>query len=210
MCRPNGSRGVSDVQARVPAVVTDLANTLAVIGPTRGDVVNWNAVEAVYGHPFPADYRAFVAAFGQGSIEEMVGIRIPAVTSEERYEYRVSPLAPHALADEAVSEWDASSRTGEYRLEDLLIWGETAAADTLAWIAADPAPGRWPVAVYKRSRAAWSVYPGGMADFLLRLLRDGFEEWPISDTSLRGIPEPRFLHDKDEETMWESGTNPWE
>lgn len=201
---------MSDEQSRVPAVVTDLAKELTVIGPTRGDVIDWNAAEAVYGRPFPADYRAFVALFGHGSIEEMVGIRIPAVTSEESYQNKVSPLAPDALADATVNNWAAPVKAGEYRLEDLLIWGETAAADTFAWIAADSDPDRWPVAVYSRFELAWSVYPGGMAEFLLRLLRDGFEEWPISDTSLRGVTRPRFLHDQDEEAAWESGTNPWE
>ncbi|MFD7497707.1 hypothetical protein ACFV8T_36110 [Streptomyces sp. NPDC059832] len=201
---------MSDEQSRGPAVVTDLAKELTVIGPTRGDAIDWNASEAVYGRLFPADYRAFVALFGHGSIEEMVGIRTPAVTSEELHQNKVSPLAPHALADTTVNNWAAPVQAGEYRLEDLLIWGETTAADTFAWIAADSDPDRWPVAVYSRFELAWSVYPGGMAEFLLRLLRDGFEEWPISDTSLRGVTRPRFLHDQDEEAAWESGTNPWE
>ncbi|MGK4586128.1 hypothetical protein [Kitasatospora sp. HPMI-4] len=197
-------------QPHVRNVMDDIRKFLTCIGPTYGDSLDWNAVKAVYGRSFPADYQAFVTAFGSGSIEEVVGIRIPASTHEELYENKVSPLSTEALADDTVNRWSDPSQTGRHRLEDLLIWGETAAADTLCWIATDPAADQWPVAVYSRSTLAWSVYPGGMAEFLLRLLRDEFEEWPISDDSLRDISRPRFLHDKDEEAAWELGVNPWD
>ncbi|MFE6869233.1 hypothetical protein ACFVFS_22070 [Kitasatospora sp. NPDC057692] len=64
--------------------------------------------------------------------------------------------------------------------------------------------------MYSRMEAAWSVFPYGMVEFLLRSVYDDFDEWPISDTSLRDVAQPRFLHDRDEEAGWESGTNPWE
>ncbi|MFJ4188279.1 hypothetical protein [Kitasatospora sp. NPDC089509] len=49
-----------------------------------------------------------------------------------------------------------------------------------------------------------------MAEFLLKLLRDKWQPWPISDCSLQGMADPRFLHSKDEAAGWESDNNPWE
>ncbi|MCG6499992.1 SMI1/KNR4 family protein [Kitasatospora sp. A2-31] len=182
---------------------------LSCIGPTCGDSVDWGAAEKLYGKPFPGDYQAFAAAFGGGSIEQVVGIRMPAVTPDELHGNTVSRISEAALADEAVNRWRPSEQ-GRHRLEDLLIWGETAAADTLCWITADPDPDRWPVAVYSRGNLEWSVYSCGMAEFLLKLLRNEWQPWPISDASLQDMADPRFLHDKDEAAGWESGSDPWE
>ncbi|MGW3039696.1 hypothetical protein ACWC9T_06495 [Kitasatospora sp. NPDC001159] len=65
------------------SAVTELLQVLSCIGPTCGDTVDWSAAERVQGHFFPADYRALAAAFGSGSIEQLVGTRIPAVSSGE-------------------------------------------------------------------------------------------------------------------------------
>ncbi|MFD4656190.1 hypothetical protein ACFWP2_11240 [Kitasatospora sp. NPDC058444] len=114
------------------------------------------------------------------------------------------------LVDDSAIDWYDTAQVGLHRLEDMLVWGDTEAADILCWIAADPDPDRWPVALYSRFHAAWLVYSCGMTEFLLRLLRNEFEEWPLSDVGLRTISDPRFLHDRDEETAWEQGINPWE
>lgn len=192
-----------------PAAMAGLGEVLSCIGPTCGDTVDWSAAERVHGTSFPADYRAFAAAFGSGSIEQVVGICIPAVSSDERKGNTVSRLSKAALADRSVNRW-APAEKGRHRLEDLLIWGETAAADTLCWITTDPDPDRWPVAVYSRGDLEWSVYPCGMAEFLLGLLRDEWQPWPISDSSIQDMVNPRFLHDKDEEASYEVGVDPWE
>ncbi|WP_433728004.1 hypothetical protein ACQP0C_37770 [Nocardia sp. CA-129566] len=186
-----------------------LGEVLSCIGPTCGDTVNWSAAEKIYETAFPADYRSFVAAFGSGTIEEMVVVFTPVVSSEEVRMVKVSRLSEAALADEGVNEWAPADR-GRYRLEDLLIWGGTAAADTLCWITTDQDPDRWPVAVYSRMNHEWSVYPCGMAEFLLKLVRNEWHPGPISDTSLEGVADPRFLHDKDEAAAYEAGLGPWE
>ncbi|MFD8696409.1 SMI1/KNR4 family protein [Kitasatospora purpeofusca] len=199
---------MSDEQSAAIAAMASLGEVLSCVGPTCGDTVDWIAAEKVHGTSFPSDYRAFVAAFGNGSIEEMVGVHLPA-TSDELQFGTLSRLSDEALADFAVNQWAPADR-GRYRLEDLLIWGWTGAADTLCWITADPDPDRWPVAVYSRGDHEWSVYPCGMAEFLLKLLRDEWPQCPISDSSLQGMPDPRFLHNKDEAAAWELGNNPWE
>ncbi|WP_053646676.1 SMI1/KNR4 family protein [Streptomyces sp. XY431] len=199
---------MSDDQSAAIAAMASLGEVLSCVGPTCGDIVDWIAAEKVHGTPFPADYRAFVAAFGNGSIEEMVGVDIPATSDELRFG-TLSRLSEAALADFAVNRWAPADR-GRHRLEDLLIWGETGAADTLCWITTDPDPDRWPVAVYSRMNLEWSVYPCGMAEFLLKMLRDEWPQCPISDSSLQGMPDPRFLHNKDAAASWELGNNPWE
>ncbi|MFJ7280587.1 hypothetical protein [Kitasatospora sp. NPDC098663] len=200
---------MSDDQSAASAAMAGIGELLSCIGPTCGDTVDWNAAEKVYRTSFPVDYRAFVAAFGSGSIEEMVGILIPAVSSDEQQGNTVSRLSEVALADFSVNRWSSADR-GRHRLEDLLIWGETAAADTFCWITSDPDPDRWPVAVYSRGDLEWSVYPCGMVEFLLKLLRNEWPKWPISDDSLQDVEDPRFLHDKDEAAGRESGDDPWE
>ncbi|WP_328410868.1 hypothetical protein [Nocardia sp. NBC_00403] len=192
-----------------PAAVASLTRMLSCIGPTCGDSIDWGSAERIYGTSFPADYRAFVAAFGSGTIEEMVMVFTPAVSSAESHTLEVSRLSESALADDVVNHW-ALADQGRYRLEDLLIWGSTAAADTLCWITTDPNPDLWPIAVYTRFDLEWTVYPCGMAEFLLKLLRDQWHPWPISDTSLRHDTHPRFLHDKDEAAAYEAGRDPWE
>ncbi|MEV0028639.1 hypothetical protein [Nocardia sp. NPDC050793] len=192
-----------------PAAMAGLGEVLSCIGPTCGDTIDWIAVERIYGTSLPTDYRAFVAAFGSGMIEQMVAIFIPVVSAAEPRMLKVSRLSEAALTADEVNQWALADR-GRYRLEDLLIWGGTAAADTLCWITTDPDPDRWPVAVYSRGDLEWSVYPCGMAEFLLELLRNEWQRWPISDDSLQDAVDPRFLHDKDEAASYEAGLDPWE
>ncbi|MFD9591982.1 hypothetical protein ACFWA9_04385 [Kitasatospora sp. NPDC059973] len=200
---------MSDDQLAATGAMASLGDALSCIGPTCGDAIDWSAAKRMYDTSFPSDYRAFVAAFGSGSIEQMIYIFVPAVTSAESQANTVSRLSEAALADVSVNEWAPPFRN-LHRLEDLLIWGSTAAADTLCWVTTDPDPDRWPVAVYSRSTLEWSVYPCGMAEFLSKLLRDELQPWPISDISLQGVIDPRFLHDKDEAAGWEAGEDPWE
>lgn len=186
--------------------VAELARILTRVGPTRGSDLEWPEVEANYGTRFPTDYMEFISAFGCGSIEEQLAVRIPGVQGDEE---RVTPLSSAALAEPVVRNWSDPSLVGRYRLEDMLIWGEGVGADTLCWIAEDSNPDKWPVAVYARSDLAWTVYECGMVEFILRLLRDDFSKWPLTDESLRGWPGARFLHEKDEKAALEQGNDPW-
>ncbi|MFJ9843640.1 hypothetical protein ACIRYZ_24935 [Kitasatospora sp. NPDC101155] len=49
-----------------------------------------------------------------------------------------------------------------------------------------------------------------MAEFLLKLLRNEWQPWPISDNSLQDMVDPRFLHDKDAGASYEAGVDSWE
>ncbi|MFF3226700.1 hypothetical protein ACFYV7_28160 [Nocardia suismassiliense] len=194
------------------AAMAGLAEVLSCIGPTCGDIVDWGAAERVYRVSFPADYRAFVAAFGSGMISEIVVVHTPAVSSAESLMLKVSRLSERALADEGVNQWAPADR-GRYRLEDLLIWGGTSAADTLCWITTDPDPDRWPVAVYSRMNLEWSVYPCGTVEFLHKLQRNEWQRWPISEApwhDTAGARKLEFLHQNDEAAAYEVEVDPWE
>ncbi|MFE9403996.1 hypothetical protein ACFYNY_19710 [Streptomyces sp. NPDC006530] len=173
-----------------------------------GDCVDRDAVEAVNGHRFPADYMEFIAHLGEGSFEESLGIRLPALADWDT-EGRICPISAEALADPLTGQWTDAEAAAAYNLEDMLIWGETAGADTLCWIASDKDPDAWPIAVYSRGDLAWTVYPCTLTEFILRIIRGDFDECPISDASLFGMESPRFLTVRQETALMDQGINPW-
>lgn len=188
--------------------IEELSGILVTLGGDAGDDVDWGVVESEYRVGFPADYKKFVQIFGNGTIEGMIGIKIPIATSDPMVR-RVAPLPASMLADPAFDEWAEPGLEGACRLDQILVWGETDSADTLAWIASEKNPDKWPVVVYKRSDAVWRVYDCGVIEFLAKLLKGEFAECPISDSSLMDISSPRFLHDREEERLAEQGLYPW-
>ncbi|RKE17194.1 SMI1/KNR4 family protein [Streptomyces sp. TLI_171] len=157
----------------------------------RGEPIDWAAAELAHG-PFPSDYREFVDTYGAGSIDGLLGIGHPLVISEPG----VVPIDVAEETDDARLHF-ARVRTG---LPDevadasaLRGWGDTAGADTLAWIAVDPDPDRWPVVVWSRSKGEWLVQGSGMADFLVGLLAGELAQCPLSDLSLWGRPEQEYI-----------------
>ncbi|GGU66273.1 SMI1/KNR4 family protein [Streptomyces lavendofoliae] len=187
--------------------VEALSEMLTPFGDDIGDVVDWEAVKSAYGTDFPEDYKAFVRLFGNGTVEGMIGVRIPIVTVDPMVR-RVAPLSSSIRTDPAFNRW--ADPNMDYTLDQLLVWGETDSADVLCWIAVGSNPDGWPVAVYVRGDAAWTVYRCGMAEFLVKLLRGEFSECPITDASLMGLQNPRFLHDREEERLAEQGVYPWD
>lgn len=190
------------------SALAGLAAVLSCIGPTCGDTIDWSSCAI----SFPADYRAFVSAFGNGSIEGVIDILVPAVTSAQPHAPTLARMSDVVADWENPLDWEFrwAAANRRYRREDLLIWGGTCAGDTLCWVTTDPDPQRWPVAVYARGRLEWSVYPCGMAEFLVKLLRNEWPRNPISDDSFEEIVDPRFQHEKDESAAYAAGVYPWE
>lgn len=185
----------------------ELAGLLTRVGD-GGDAVDWKAVEQEYGTSFPQDYMEFVANFGDGSIEEMLWIAIPVSTADPLVR-RVDRLPQQILEYPEANEWEDPAAADEYRLEDVLVWGETSEADVLGWIANGPDPEEWPLAVFSRGNGSWSVYHCTMSEFIVRLLRSEFERCPVGVSRLSGLPNPRFLHTSEEARLKELGINPW-
>ncbi|MFG2715262.1 SMI1/KNR4 family protein [Streptomyces goshikiensis] len=184
-----------------------LSESLRLLG-SGGDEVDWKAVEIEYGVRFPKDYIDFVANFGEGSIEETLWVSIPTINADPT-KRRVDRLPEEVIEFPEANEWEDPSSAQKYRLEDLLIWGETSEADVLAWITTASAPEKWPLAVFSRSAATWSVLACSMTEFLTRLLRAEFDHCPISTKTLSGLTDPRFLHSAEETRLKDLGINPW-
>lgn len=95
-----------------------------------------------------------------------------------------------------------------YRVEDMLVWGETSGADALCWITVGE-PDEWPVAVWERHGGGWAVYACGMVEFLLKVIRAEFDRCPFSEIVVWGDRSPRFLHEREEERLFDTGIDPW-
>ncbi|MBT2403236.1 MULTISPECIES: SMI1/KNR4 family protein [unclassified Streptomyces] len=194
--------------AKIEGPLSELLDLVVRKEGSAGDVVNWGGAEAVNGHRFPLDYMNFIERLGGGSFEESLDVRLPLVTASDA-EHRICPISPEALADPLTHRWTDPDAAATYRVEDMLIWGETAGADTLCWIAGDSAPDAWPIAVYSRNDLAWTVYHCTLTEFILRTLRAEFDACPLSDASLFGLESPRFLTAREETEMMDQGIDPW-
>ncbi|WP_327349267.1 hypothetical protein OG772_05970 [Streptomyces sp. NBC_01321] len=189
-----------------------LSGLLTSFEGSAGDMVDWGVIESAYGTVFPLDYKEFVQRFGHGTIEGGIATLIPVVTSDPMVR-RVAPLPDLVRADPNFNRW--AERGQVYSLDQIPVWGgggggETHSADVLGWVATGADPHAWPLAVWARGDAAWAVHDCGMVEFLIKLLAGDFPEWPISDTSLMGIQNARFLHDRQEERLAEEGIYPWD
>lgn len=157
---------------------------------------------------FPGDYREFVSAFGAGSIEDSLYVSIPR-PGEPTAPLTAGRLPPDALLADSLRDWRMPAQASQYRLEDMLLWGQTNGGDTLCWVTSDPDPDNWQVAVWARQWGGWSVYGCGMTEFLLRLLQADFDTCPISVASLWAKGTARFLNFREEERLREAGMDPW-
>ncbi|PWI14474.1 hypothetical protein DI272_10160 [Streptomyces sp. Act143] len=176
-------------------------------GGAAGDEVDWPAAAAELGvASFPEDYVRLVDAYGAGSFEDALFISIPRPGSPS------APLTVGRLPDDAVtsmSEWQEPTLRSRHSLTDMLVWGQTNAADALCWITSDVDPQRWPVAVWQRQGGGWKTYDCGAVEFLVRLLRGDFSECPVSDESLWRARTARFLNFRDEVRLLGAGVDPW-
>lgn len=195
---------MDDVVSRLRDVVSLLHE-----GGEAGDEVDWAAAAADLDVPsFPTDYKTFVEVFGAGSFEDSLFVSIPR-PGETAAELTVARLPAEALLSDAWEEWQQATETDLYRLEDMLVWGETNGSDALCWVASNPDPNRWPVAVWARQGGGWAVYDCGMAEFIVRLLVGNFSECPLSVTTLWRRGEARFLNFREEARFLDEGVDPW-
>ncbi|MFD0371088.1 SMI1/KNR4 family protein [Streptomyces sp. NPDC127114] len=185
-----------------------LEEMLSVVGDECGDEVDWAAVERAYGVHFPPDYKKFVAKFGGGTIEGSIGILVPIETADPMIR-RVYRLLDSVREDPDLQRWSGVEGATP-SLGDVLIWGDTDSADFIGWLTIGENSETWPLVVYSRVKASWSLYECGMSEFLAGILSGEFSECLISDESLMGAGRSRFLHDREEERLLEMGVYPWE
>jgi hypothetical protein len=171
-----------------------------------GESVDWAAIEASWGHSFPADYRRFMAEYGGGGIENYLGILPP-----EPYEPKAQFTGMSFETRNARVRWE--ERPGDPKLVagpgSLLAWGVNSSADLLCWRTDGPDPDTWPVVVWNEDDFLWTAYDTGMAGFLLRMFRAEWEECPLGAISLWDVSEVVFLSTREEDRFWAAGLDPW-
>ncbi|MFE7900826.1 hypothetical protein ACFU3E_25610 [Streptomyces sp. NPDC057424] len=194
------SNGLEQLKAVVPLLNEEGA---------AGDMLDWDGAATELGvSSFPSDYQAFVTSFGAGSIEDSLYVWVPRPGTTGA-PLTVGRLPADALGSESMRVWQDSVANSRYRLEDMLVWGQTNSADALCWVASDPDPDNWPVAVWERQGSRWQVYDLGMVEFLLGLLRGILPACPVSDETLWRARSARFLNFRDEERALDAGVDPW-
>ncbi|MBO1336274.1 SMI1/KNR4 family protein [Streptomyces sp. VRA16 Mangrove soil] len=171
-----------------------------------GAAFDWAAIERRTGLRFPADYRAFVTAYGDGSIDAILGIMVPdegdcAGMTEE------TELARDEWHDDLAEHPDGVT----FGADDLQAWGVSGAGDLLCWARVDEDPDRWHVATWSRGSYRWRVYPYGTVEFLRRYVSGELtaaDENPLSVVS--GVDQPpMFLTQEEESRRYRPGLDPW-
>ncbi|WP_157436293.1 hypothetical protein [Actinospica robiniae] len=85
--------------------------------------------------------------------------------------------------------------------DGLLIWGYNGNTDVCFWDTREADPDRWPVVVFLLSSRSWERFDGGMAEFLLAILRGEHllaERliWPTEPSSGRPVWDRQFGWDE--------------
>ncbi|WP_145796928.1 SMI1/KNR4 family protein [Kitasatospora atroaurantiaca] len=170
---------------------------------------DWAAARVSWGVTFPEDYRAFMAAYGNGSISDEADILAPAPVGTTL----VASMADVTADARHVWEMVGGRDVLDVDPNHILAWGVTSGPDLLCWLTADDDPDRWPVLVIGRhTRPMFTVHPFGMAEFLRRLLCEDsttWEQWPLSiGRPLLLNPAPSYVHWQVQENRWRAGLDP--
>ncbi|TDU67040.1 SMI1/KNR4 family protein [Streptomyces sp. KS 21] len=144
--------------------------------------VDWAAAEAKWGSGFPADFVAFMSAYGAGSLTRDIGI--------------LQPLSSDFEEETETARYTWEMEGGREALDvdpsHILAWGATGGGDILGWLTTHADPDAWPVLVWERGSAEFRIHGCGMTEFLRKLLLDEFPTYPIS-LDLRSA-DWRFVH----------------
>ncbi|MEU5277011.1 SMI1/KNR4 family protein [Streptomyces asoensis] len=150
-----------------------------------GDLIDWEGLARSTGWEFPADYKDFVEIYGGGEIDEYLSVETPPVEGSPYG--RLLEGADPALPSDCRAELAPGLPPGEELR--LLPFGATATGDVVFWLV-EELPEKWRVAIFRRQSPygmkRWSIFDGGMADFLHALLAGSLE--PFSQDFSDGQP----------------------
>ncbi|MBA2809908.1 SMI1/KNR4 family protein [Streptomyces sp. KM273126] len=156
-----------------------------------GTRVDWDAMTASWGRPFPPDYQRFMEVYGAGAVQDYLAINTPEPKVSLSEAQRDGMVIETANAE---ADWETEDKAPELEGTSpvLINWGVDATADMLCWDASDEDPAKWPVVVYARNGSLWSRYDCGMVEFLVRVLRADFPECPLGGLFMWGVSEATF------------------
>ncbi|MFJ9690752.1 SMI1/KNR4 family protein [Kitasatospora sp. NPDC101183] len=172
----------------------DIKRLIELMPPDEGsgESGNWAAAEAAWGMRFPSDYIEFITRYGQGEIDRSLSVAAP--------DELLPPDAPQpgmrGMTEEA--RWlfeEDGEPTEEVRSADQIIaWGGSCTADTLAWLTVGDDPDAWPVLVLDRNGGAPLLFDMGMVEFLHGVVSGEISPGPVGAVVTWGERPPRFVH----------------
>lgn len=169
---------------------------VAVLRPptSGGDAIDWERIRLERSVTFPADYQSFVEVYGGGFIDDYLDIFTPPVESSVYGQILAEvTLTPGLRHPDGYPFYPDSG--------GILRWGADSSGDDAFWHCENDDPDEWTILVRKRNHGpneeAWKSFNGGMVEFLLAIIRDGYP----SPFSCPGIPSSssRFTSWRDEE-----------
>ncbi|MFF2077881.1 hypothetical protein ACFVXG_24375 [Kitasatospora sp. NPDC058162] len=175
-----------------------------------GDVVDWSSIEELFGVVLPSDFRDFIAVYGAGVIDDQLEIASP--TGEESGGADMLAMTPRVSSlrwlEESGSGYPLWPESGS-----LICWGRLKSyGETygfLYWRSVGTDADRWPVVLWRRDRQGFVEHPGGMAEFLVRLLRESCS-LPLDRRDLFGFPHSRFINWREEARLSSENIDPWQ
>ncbi|MCY0939520.1 SMI1/KNR4 family protein [Streptomyces sp. H34-S4] len=153
--------------------------------------MDWEAMAERWGTTFPADYVAFMAEYGAGSISESCAV--------------LRPKPPFPGLESDVEEETANARDGwpgvgtlaavQGAKAPVIAWGVTVAGDIACWNTTAENPDDWTVAVFRASGLQpWREYGYGMVEFLRLAFTGALDECPFDDSTLWNRSPQSFVH----------------
>ena len=173
-----------DAAGELDALVRLMPLPAEPLDPGKPD--GWQSIELQVGLRLPSDYKAFIAAYGSGSVAEFLGVFNPFSDN------------PHVRLPEAAAanhEIYREIRTSEHipfpihpEPGGLFSWGQTDNGDVMFWVTDPPdEPDRWAIAISEVRGPGWFRHPGPLVRFL--------REWLTGDAIVPFLPddlEPAF------------------
>lgn len=156
----------------------DIAEFARITGiPPRmaGSVLPWGETRAAFGLDLPADYRAFVDAYGAGTVGSRLTPLIPRRLNDACT--GITALGPVLdVADEigVLMRGHRENFPEEFPYffypepGGLLLWGNAVGGEQCFWLTGDADPDSWPVVVW--DKADWRRYHMGMVALFNRAL----------------------------------------
>lgn len=153
-----------------------------------GNVIDWEIVERSYDHAFPADYREFMATYGEGRVDDFLSIYPPI---SEVYRNDSGTVA------RITSDARLTGENEDYDKPQLLVaWGITVESDLVCWRTEGADPNQWPIVLWRRHSLppeCWVTFGGNMVEFMERFAKRNIMYFDFSEMN----ENARFVHERD-------------
>ncbi len=177
-----------------------LDELLEVLPPPKRPLHNhgdWGAVEAAIGLNLPSDYKAFIAAYGRGTINNCLEIESPFGLKDDVRKW----WGNFAAFYDCVAKYESLPYPIYPQPGGLLPFGTLGDVDLLNWLTTGE-PEQWPFVYYNREKGFFEVKGLMAVEFVLEavtqrsplLLRLGNESWSVPTCDFEAYtPEPRYV-----------------